>query len=632
MSLIAAVCDDRVTPGQFKEIQSLVCTDREVRRLYVQMMHLHAGLYYFASALPDMMDPAHMAANMPTNIMDAPIRLDEAAAAQSQQLGMNETMVLPALTEKETDPGDLETGQGLVFPGTGFDLTPPKQPKVSPLVIKGGIAAGVLLALGLVLQTLPSKQPPAGAMRAVNPEVEQPVAPSVSPLVSPVVPPTLPPVHYPVHPVHYVAALDLISKPVWESALSHPDGVVAGDRLAIKSGVVQLRLFPAGRLVVEGPADVLFLSETEIRVRQGKIVANYPGGGLIVQCPTGSIKDLGTEFGISVNPTDGNAEVEVFQGQVAANLSSANLSSANLSSANLSSANLSSANLSSAALSSKATTQPVEPMVLKVGQAAVLTQSALTQTPQGAIKQRFICNLSNQQVTGLDVTDLICGGDGTTHRRGIAVDAVDGSIGKLEPVGLRTGDGNYHPSHGIPVVDGAFVPDGTHGAMKVDSAGHQFAFPPTTNSAMNRIWTGGPIPWADELGISTVIGNVDYSTNGHGIICTHCDNAITLDLDAVRRIYPDRTLTGFHCQMGNSYVNGVKGAAKMNPVTSAYVLIDGSSRFEKVKFTNQGTPFSIDVPLTRTDRFLTLAALDDGNDIDRDWILWTDPKLTLSPN
>jgi hypothetical protein len=49
MQLITALCDQHITREQFDQLQSMVSTNREIRRFYVQMIHLHEGLHYFAS-------------------------------------------------------------------------------------------------------------------------------------------------------------------------------------------------------------------------------------------------------------------------------------------------------------------------------------------------------------------------------------------------------------------------------------------------------------------------------------------------------------------------------------------------------------------------------------------------------
>jgi hypothetical protein len=570
MVLITALCDDRITPDGFSQLQSLVCNDKEVRRFYVQMMHLHGGLYYFASAMPDMVDSP--GANSTLKIVE---RFDEGLGSDdTRPPGMNESMVLPAMTETF----DVDPDEELLLPGPVSQIKTPSTAEKNRKWIRGGLAAGLVLLLGLLAYILPKTVAPRPEEVAQSPPVDR--------------------------PLHYVATMNLASKPVWAAAPAHALGFVTGDVLSLKSGAVQLRFnsgADGGRLVVEGPADVRFTSDSDLTINRGRIVAYCPGGGLVVHCPTGSVTDLGTEFGVSVDTVNGNSDVEVFQGRVVASLRET------------------------------ASTQAVEPMVLNVGQAATISKAALIKNPRGAIPQDFICSLAHEQLNSLDVTDLICGGDGTSHRTGTAIDSTTGAVGQLQPVGLRVGDGKYHPAHGFPAIDGAFVPDGSNGPSIIDSAGDRFQFTPTTNQTTNHIWTGGRIPWADELGISTVIEGVDYALPPHTIICTHCNNAITLDLSAIRRIYPDLELTRFHSRFANTYVNGLKGAKKINPVANVYVLIDGVSRYEKLDFTNQDGSFEIDIPVKRSDRFLTLAAVDDSKDIDRDWILWTDAKLELTP-
>jgi hypothetical protein len=134
-----------------------------------------------------------------------------------------------------------------------------------------------------------------------------------------------------------------------------------------------------------------------------------------------------------------------------------------------------------------------------------------------------------------------------------------------------------------------------------------------------------------ETQISTVLGGVDCAAAGHSIICTHSNNGLTLDLNAVRRLYPDRSIVRFHCKYGNSFINGWPGALRINPVARAFVLVDGVSRYRNESFTNQAGAIPVDLQIRNADRYLTIAATDDGKDIDRDWILWTDAQLDLSP-
>ena len=347
-----------------------------------------------------------------------------------------------------------------------------------------------------------------------------------------------------------------------------------------------------------------FDSDTDYMLQSGRIAATIPGGGLTLRCPTGSVTDLGTEFGVSVNPS-GRTEVDVFEGRVAA------------------------------ALSSIATTEPAGDILLRAGQAATMTEHAVSLDPEGAVPQRFVCSLINPQVKSLDVTDLVSGGDGTTQRRGIGIDPTTGEIGALEPVEMRSSDGKYHRASGYPFVDGAFVPDGGAGPMAVDSAGHRFDFSGSGSSAFNNIFTGGKIPWppGNEQN-DDILSGVDYAAPGHGVISIHANGALTLDLNAVRRLYPDRSLTGFNCIVGNTcHLDAAKPskAAREISDSAVHVLIDGISRFENPKFSSFDGAIAVNVPLRNDDRFLTLASTNIGKRSNHCWVIWADAKLDLAP-
>jgi hypothetical protein len=82
--LISALCDERISEEQFHALESLVCNDAEVRALYVDMMHLHADLHYFASAM-SVIDPTLLQI-----LRDEPTH-------EPARVGLSETMVLPAM-------------------------------------------------------------------------------------------------------------------------------------------------------------------------------------------------------------------------------------------------------------------------------------------------------------------------------------------------------------------------------------------------------------------------------------------------------------------------------------------------------------------------------------------------------
>ena len=356
---------------------------------------------------------------------------------------------------------------------------------------------------------------------------------------------------------------------------------------------------PAERaFVVEAPARFTLDSSTVLSLASGKLSATVHGGGFVVKTPTATVTDLGTEFGVSVQA--GSTRVEVFKGRVQIAPPTSAHGSAGIS-------------------------------ILAVGQAATISSAGLQADPAGSSPQRFVCSLSTD-VAELDVVDLVAGGDGTTHHRGIGIDAATGKAGMLPQVAVERGDYAYHRVPGLPVVDGCFIPDGSRGPMQTDSGGHRFAFPATTNETFNLIWTGGEIPAGDKRSgtgraMSTVLDGVDYSKPGHACLAMHAGKGLTLDLDEVRRLHPLSKLSRLTCTVGNSWAPLPGDQGKPPLAAKFYVIIDGQHRFT---LTIQASGAHVEVPLARSDRFVTLVTAAGGMDINANWILVADAVIDLA--
>jgi hypothetical protein len=90
-----------------------------------------------------------------------------------------------------------------------------------------------------------------------------------------------------------------------------------GNLLALKSGWINLFLSGGAELLIEGPADVRYISPQQVFARQGKLAARIgPGAvGFRIDTPHANVIDRGTSFGVSV---DGNnrTSVVVYEGKV----------------------------------------------------------------------------------------------------------------------------------------------------------------------------------------------------------------------------------------------------------------------------------------------------------------------------
>ncbi|MEW4489925.1 LamG-like jellyroll fold domain-containing protein [Thalassoglobus sp. JC818] len=98
----------------------------------------------------------------------------------------------------------------------------------------------------------------------------------------------------------------------WEVGETIPPGSMAWE-----SGLLQLEFYCGATVVIEGPADIEILDESQVICRKGRLRAHVPkpARGFSVIAPSFELVDLGTEFGLNV-PENGTAEVHVFDGKI----------------------------------------------------------------------------------------------------------------------------------------------------------------------------------------------------------------------------------------------------------------------------------------------------------------------------
>jgi ferric-dicitrate binding protein FerR (iron transport regulator) len=376
-------------------------------------------------------------------------------------------------------------------------------------------------------------------------------------------------------------------------------GLPTNQMMTLTEGYAEVTFSGGAIVVLQAPTTFSIESGTVMKLSSGKIAATVDGGGFVVDTPSAKVTDLGTEFGVNVGET-GGTEVDVFKGKVAIEQVSSATAKGGL----------------------------PEKHMLTAGDAAMVANDSFAMNVQGAAPDRFVRKFS-AVTTSLDVVDLICGGNGTAHRRGVGIDVLTGESGELKQVGREVGDNHYHRVATIPVVDGCFVPDGKLGEMQVDSAGHTYQFPLTSNVSQGLLSAGGrPLdPFGDAL-VSTELGGTDYSEPGHGALFTYSNKGMTLDLAAIKRLDPTKNLYEFRCTVGNTFSKIIR-TQHTAPRSDVYVLVDGQLRFERVGFTNKTGPFAINVPLKEGDRFLTLVTTDGGDTRKEDYVIWADPSLQI---
>ena len=111
-----------------------------------------------------------------------------------------------------------------------------------------------------------------------------------------------------------VALLTRSTDAVWADA--PPAALIEPGWLKLRSGLAQIEFFSGAQVVIEGPAELQVISPGEAFCPRGKLSAEVPpqARGFRIGTPKGTVVDLGTAFGLSIDGA--GAEVHVFKGEV----------------------------------------------------------------------------------------------------------------------------------------------------------------------------------------------------------------------------------------------------------------------------------------------------------------------------
>ena len=406
--------------------------------------------------------------------------------------------------------------------------------------------------------------------------------------------------------------------------------VALGDRLALRSGLIEITYDTGAKVILQGPVTYEVESAAGGYLSVGKLTAKLEKKGtgigdqrsetanqkseirnqkslspdhcplFSVRTPTATITDLGTEFGVEVS-SEGKTTSYVFRGMV--RVQAIGHSGKPEGTAQLLGEN-ESAQVDGNQGHGKITVVP----------------AAKSNNPAA-----FVREILKPTHKVLDLVDVVAGGNGFSGRRNAGIDPTTGRLTNMLDSAVLD-DGKYHRVASLPFVDGVFIPDGRTGQAQIDSAGHSFeGFPATAHGTAGCIWAaGGVIPYyasGKQMGmIPTVLGNTDYSLAGHGVLFLHANKGITFDLEAIRRANPNWRLTRFHAVGGN---------AAADSVADLWVFVDGQPRFFRRQISGGYGACPITISLGEEDRFLTLAATDGGDGVNGDWIIFCDPRLGL---
>ena len=537
-------------------------------------------------------DGSAEAADEPTSPDEADVAAAIGASIPDGPFSLHDAMVLPAMREEaggRDEPADPPSLRSAPYtPRPTARLGRGRRSGAWALAAVAAAAASVVVAVQLF------RPPPVVplAHRATPPAATTTSAPATDPAVVAVV-------------------ADAAVGATWSDGTPAEPGAVlrAGADVTLVAGTALLRMGPGPsgvgattEVVVEAPAKLRLDSPRALTLAYGKVAVRMPDGdaGFVVRTATAAVTDLGTEFGVSVDPAvpdpaEADTDVHVFRGRVRV---------------------------------AAATADPAVREVAAGDAAKVTPAGGVAVAASGVRPQLFVRSLGGVAAGRLSLVDLVSGGDGTTGRRDGVIDPLTGASGTvatLPPAATLNGAGTYRRVPGLPVVDGCFVPkaDG-RGPTTVDSLGRAVALAGCRGLTTTRLSAGGRIPrLLNGNVIYTQLSGVDYADDGHGFLFMHPDLGVTFDLAAVRRLHPGARLARFRCAVGNTM--GPAGNA-----ASAVVLVDGVERFARRGFLPADGAAAVDVLLADADRMLTLVTTGDGNPM-TDQILFGDPVLEVAP-
>jgi hypothetical protein len=406
-------------------------------------------------------------------------------------------------------------------------------------------------------------------------------------------------------PLQTVATLNDSVNAVWDNRVNEfkeRRGLYpAANRQMLKKGFAQVQFQSGVEVIFEAPCEFVLEDKEQLFLKQGKVFVRVPEEaiGFSVRTPSCRVIDLGTEFGVSVEQ-DGTSQIQMLSGKASLVAGLAGQKK----------------EVSELVLAGQA--RKVEAATGKISMSAFL---------QDQFAQRIDSSTSIvwRGQKSLSLADIIAGGDGLqTNRRG-CLNPVSGVIESetryLTPEEMRNPPQTYNAVQASPFINGIFVPNGKNGPVKVSSADHRFAFPPTSATI-----------WYPVTAITYYVTdkNEGSQSPGPGMLpepafYLHSNLGVTFDLNAIRKAYHGMKITGFRTQYGIRW----DGTPHSNKV-DFWVLVDGQNRHEHRAKTAGTKMEEAYIPLGDTDRFLTVATTEANDGLGYDWGIFVNPVIELT--
>jgi len=378
--------------------------------------------------------------------------------------------------------------------------------------------------------------------------------------------------------------------------------VTGNKRLLLCEGYVKLLFDNHAQVTVEGPAEFQILAEDRIGLNYGKVYSSVPDEaiGFSVYTQNAKIIDMGTEFGV-VAEVGGHTQLHVLKGKT----------------------------LLMAGGASKANIEVNEGTAKKVSGDTGEISELGCRTDYFVRTINSESNLIWKGQNTINLADIVGGGNGFgTGTLELGIDPVSGKL-SVEILERRESGSDYRSVPSSSCIDGVFIPNGRTQQI-ISSQGHLFReCPPTSGLCYNIIKNV-------EKPIDSIVRNVISPQLPVKSILLHANAGITFDLQEIRRLLPNETITRFQSTIG------IRRWVTRPQASNAdfWVLVDGELRFSRINLKIDEIHL-IDIELSGEDCFLTLVETDGGDPegrvlddlaispIDSDWGMFVDPVLVL---
>lgn len=371
-------------------------------------------------------------------------------------------------------------------------------------------------------------------------------------------------------------------------------------------GMVKIEFRQGATTLLEGPARFRILNDNALEMASGKLSASVPNSahGFTVLAPNLKVVDLGTEFGVDASRLD-STSVQVTSGRVVLTTFDSD------------------------------GTETDRRELFERECFTISRDGTAEKVRFGSVK--FPTRLFDASI---DLVDLVCGGSGTDLKRGYAVDCLNGKWGQLTkpftgkiPDHIPVGSGQYQPVPELPFVDGVFVPTNRKGAIRVDSAGHQFfGFgKKTSGQSYDRLMAGADLKFfkTPRYPERLMVEGVDFTNPPHGLLVLRGNKGITFDLKKICKANPGMKITHFRSLAANTENSATLKLFAGPFRADLWVIIDGVAVYTRTGLASTDGTLDLDIPIPEGARFLTLVATEGRKFSTHDWIVFANPTLEL---